>query len=283
MIVHGNPIFKFCTAIVFLVVCFLLVMERTNISKTAEVTGMESVMTQTKRDLARLSKAIGSDEQQYVTPMGKVYKREHKGYTLYISCDHKGPLFGFMRLGKDTGNLPREDKFTFDDGVPAECRQASTGTYNRTYHRGHLFAANHFDDDKQEMFESFYMSNVVPQHVTSNTGAWKATEVITECYREFHDVYVAAGVIYGSEADDDYFVDSHGVTTPTAMWKVIMLDDESYAGWIIPNNGSATFAKLDSFSVAIDDIMRITNIRIATDAGRLKRVSLPIFENCHRS
>ena len=193
----GFSFFKLCAAVVFIIVGFVVVMERSNINKTAEVTGMGDVIEQTKRDFNNVTHVFKLNENKYQTTLGRVFKREYLGYTLYISCLHRGPLYGFMTLKKDNANLPRKNKFAVDMLVPTECRQISTSSYNRTYHRGHLFAANHFDNDDRQMWESFFMSNVVPQHHVSNTGAWKKKEVITECYREHHSIYLAAGVICG--------------------------------------------------------------------------------------
>lgn len=279
----GFSIFKLCASAVFIVICFLLVMERTNLNKTAEITGMEGVIEQTKRDLSSVSNSLKFFERKFDTPIGKIYKRTHSEYTLYISCLHKGPLYGFMLLGKDQGNLPRKDKFTFDTSLPKECRQSSTSSYNSTYHRGHLFAANHFDNSELGMYESFFMSNVVPQHSVSNLGAWKATEVITECYREHHQIYLAAGVIYGTETDDDLFLKTHGVVTPAAMWKLIVLDNNSYSAWIIPNTSDSKTESLESYEVSLEDLIRIININITKNPSKLVRVKLPIFKKCHIS
>lgn len=279
----GFSIFKLCAAVVFIIVCFLLVMEKSNLNKTAEITGMDTVIEQTKRDISGVTQAFRLQDSRYASDMGQVFKRQHNGYTLYISCLHRGPLYGFMTLGKDIGDLPRNDEFRFDQAVPPECRQKLTSAYNRTYHRGHLFAANHFDNKQQQMDESFYMSNIVPQHNISNTGAWKTTEVITECYREYHHVYLAAGVLYGSDTSDDYFQSSHGVTTPTAMWKYIQLDGDKYIAWIIPNNDKATKESIDKHEVTIEDLQRITNIAITNNTDALKRVKMPIFNHCHIS
>ncbi|WP_175437633.1 DNA/RNA non-specific endonuclease [Alteromonas macleodii] len=251
--------------------------------KTAEVTGMDDVIEKTKRDINNVTNALNLDERQYVTELGPVFKREHQAYTLYISCLHRGPLYGYMLLGKDQGNLPRLDGFTVDKEVPAECRQISTSSYSREYHRGQLFDSNHFDGNERHMFESFYMSNVIPQHEVANTGAWKATEIITECYREHHQLYLAAGVLYGTDTTDDEFVESHGVVTPTAMWKYIELDKDKYAAWIIPNSKESTKESLASLEVTLEDLLRITNIQITPNARAVKRVALPIFQNCHLS
>jgi endonuclease G len=280
---NGFSLFKLCAAIVFIIIAFLLVMERSHFNKAAEVTGMEDVIEQTKKDLIDATHTFKLNEKKYETHFEDVFKREYSAYTLYISCLHRGPLYGFMTLGKDLDNRPRKDKFSVDNLVPAKCRQTSTSSYSQQYHRGHLFAANHFDNDDNQMWESFYMSNIVPQHQVSNIGAWKRTEVITECYREHHAIYLAAGVLYGTDQSDDVFVQSHGVVTPTAMWKYIQLDSDKYSAWIIPNNEQAVKDKLPSFEVSIEDLMRTANIKIIPDATRVHRVQLHVFKGCHTS
>jgi len=70
-----------------------------------------------------------------------------------------------------------------------------------------------------------------------NRGAWLLTEEIIECYRDIDELLVIGGVIWGSNPDDDYFVQSHGVKTPDAFWKVVVRGsgkDERTIAWIVP-------------------------------------------------
>ena len=53
-------------------------------------------------------------------------------------------------------------------------------------------------------------------------GAWLLAEEITECYRDIDELLIIGGVIWGDNPDDDIYVDSHGVKTPDAFWKVII-------------------------------------------------------------
>jgi hypothetical protein len=43
-----------------------------------------------------------------------------------------------------------------------------------------------------------------PQTQTLNLGAWKRTEVITECYRDIDELLVIGWVIRGDDATDDH-------------------------------------------------------------------------------
>ncbi|MFI3187816.1 MAG: DNA/RNA non-specific endonuclease [Methylococcaceae bacterium] len=70
------------------------------------------------------------------------------------------------------------------------------------------------------------------------------------------------GVIWGNNPADDYFVQSHGVKTPDAYWKVIVRgtgQDERAIAWIVPNSQDATRKHLDDYLVsAVDEIERVT-------------------------
>lgn len=98
-----------------------------------------------------------------------------------------------------------------------------------------------------------------------NRGAWKRTEEITECYRDIDELLVIGGVIWGNNPSNDYFVDSHGVKTPDAFWKVIIRgegQDERAIAWIIPNSQDAKYKTLDRYLVAINEIEQVTRIKI---------------------
>ncbi|MFA5923858.1 MAG: DNA/RNA non-specific endonuclease, partial [Methylococcaceae bacterium] len=122
----------------------------------------------------------------------------------------------------DTGNEARAKNFKLDPNVPAECQQTSTKGYGQGYDRGHQVPANHLDDSPVAIKQSNFITNILPQTSQMNRGAWLLTEEIIECYRDIDELLVIGGVIWGSNPDDDYFVQSHGVKTPDAFWKVVV-------------------------------------------------------------
>nr|HIL74685.1 DNA/RNA non-specific endonuclease [Rhodospirillales bacterium] len=99
--------------------------------------------------------------------------------------------------------------------------------------------------------------NILPQAANMNRGAWLLTEEITECYRDIDELLIIGGVIWGDNPDDDFYVNSHGVTTPDAFWKVIVRNDRVIA-WIVPNSSTATRKRLDDYLVSVDEIERTT-------------------------
>jgi len=90
-----------------------------------------------------------------------------------------------------------------------------------------------------------------------NRGAWLLTEEIIECYRDIDELLVIGGVIWGDDSDDDFFVQSRGVATPEAYWKVIIRNDRVIA-WIVPNSSTATRKRLDAYLVSVNELERVT-------------------------
>ncbi|WP_419637018.1 DNA/RNA non-specific endonuclease, partial [Thiolapillus sp.] len=71
--------------------------------------------------------------------------------------------------------------------------------------------------------------------------------------------------IWGNNPADDYFVNSHGVKTPDAYWKVIIRgsgQNERVIAWIVPNSQDAKYGQLDRYLVSIEELERLTGDKI---------------------
>ena len=82
---------------------------------------------------------------------------------------------------------------------------------------------------------------------------------------DIDELLVIGGVMWGNNADDDYFIQSHGIKTPDAFWKVIVRgtgQDERTIAWIVPNSSEATKKYLDRYLVSIDDLEDETGDKI---------------------
>ena len=184
---------------------------------------------------------------------------KYEGYSLWLDCDKRSAVRFEYTIGRDTGDEKRKGykKYRLDPSL-GDCQQLSTKSYwkesNQTYQRGHLVAFNHLDYSPESAADANYMANILPQHKTLNQGAWKATEEITECFREFGTLRVVGGAIWD---DDTRMLEVHGVDIPDYFWKVIIRDDESIA-WIMPNDSTATSKALDNFIVSLQEIHQRT-------------------------
>jgi len=188
---------------------------------------------------------------------------DYEGFTVWIDCEKRGAVKFRYNAQRDTGNFKRSSSFYLDPSVPKECQQYSSKSYKSKgtrYDRGHLVPANHLDYSKVAIKQSNFMTNILPQAANMNRGAWLMTEEITECYRDIDELLIIGGVIWGNDPSNDYFVNSHGVKTPEAFWKVIirgMGSNERAIAWIIPNSKDAKRKLINSYQVSIEEIERI--------------------------
>jgi endonuclease G len=151
--------------------------------------------------------------------------KNYTGFTVYIDCRNNGPIAYEMALVDDRGNVERGDDFVLDRSVPSECQMTTGDPFRVTpteeatlgeFQRGHLADANALDNFAQSMADSFFVTNMLPQAARFNGGggAWRRTEEIAECYREITPLRIWGGVIWGDDASNDLFVDTHNVRTP---------------------------------------------------------------------
>lgn len=220
-------------------------------------------------------------------------------FRLLYDCQ-RGEAHRFSyRLEADHGALPRPAAFTFDPAFPAGCKQQSSTRRYAQVHAGfdvgHLAPINQFDDDLDTMRDTNHMPNLVPQWARHNRRTWYATELLAECYRDIRPVDVVGGVIYDDEAGraNDYFVESHGVRTPDAFWRVLLTTDPDSGtarliAWLLPHRNDLG-SDLDPYLVTVRELER----RLGPDEppidvpDRLKdsrpATTWPLLAGCDRS
>ena len=200
---------------------------------------------------------------------------DYQGFSLWLDCEKRAATRFEYTLGIDTGNEKRT-KYNYRlDPSLGGCQQLSTKSYwkesGKTYQRGHLVAFNHMDYSKESALDSNQMANILPQHKTMNMGAWKVTEEITECYREFGTLEIIGGAIWDS---NPRILETHGVDIPDYFWKVIIRDGDSIA-WIMPNDDTATGKTLDTFIVSLQEIEKTTGYDFSDDLDKSTKARAP--------
>ena len=219
---------------------------------------------------------ISQDNSEISKVSDNILKLDYSGFTVWLDCSKRAPIKFQYVAQRDTGSFKRYDKFSLDPNVPKDCQQYSAKAYGLRYDRGHQVPANHMDNSEVSIRQTNYMTNILPQAANMNRGAWLQTEKITECYRDIAELLVIGGVIWGNNSADDYFVQSHGVKTPDAYWKVIVRgtgSNERAIAWIVPNSQEATGKRLDQYLVSVEEIEKITGEKIPV-AGYAKHEKL---------
>jgi endonuclease G, mitochondrial len=197
----------------------------------------------------------------------EILRLDYEGFTIWVDCEKRGAVRFRYNAQHDEGNNKRQRKFYFAPSVPKGCQQTSTKPYKKAgarYDRGHLVPANHLDYSRLAIRQSNYMVNILPQAANMNRGAWLYTEEITECYRDIDELLIIGGVVWGSNPSDDYFIQSHGVKTPDAFWKVVIRSNRVIA-WLIPNSQQATRKRIDDYLISLEDLEEITGETFPVD------------------
>ena len=189
---------------------------------------------------------------------------DHGGFKLLYDCDRRSALRYEYELQADHGSVARPADFKLDPELPKGCGQQfsakSYASVHKGWDRGHLVTSNHMDYNADYIARANYMTNIVPQAAKFNEGIWMDAENVAECYRDLAPVKVYGGVVYGTDraaAENDYFVESHGIRTPEYFWKAVVTtkrgsSDLKVIAWLIPNRNE--LGPLDKYLISITDL-----------------------------
>lgn len=197
------------------------------------------------------------ESTQSILPISMGTIVEHNYYKLAYSEEHEGALWVFYRLTPEfiTGPGVRKNNFKEDPLVPTGS-SALEDYVGSGYDRGHLCPAASMALNQEAMDESFFMSNMSPQHPSLNRGRWKSLEGKVRNWTEsLGEVYVVSGAIYNDKIEA---IGANEVTVPKHYYKVIWDNKDKIIGFILPNEKCAL--DLKSYAVPVDSIEGLTGI-----------------------
>lgn len=138
-----------------------------------------------------------------------------------------------------------------------------TQDYARSgYDRGHMCPANDSRWSGEAMKESFYMTNICPQHPNLNSGDWNELEQACHRWAEKETVYIVCGPILYKKSQAEYIGKEHKVRVPEAFFKVVLTGVEKgkprAVGFVYKN--AKGNQPLDAYVNTVDEVERITGI-----------------------
>jgi len=157
----------------------------------------------------------------------------------------------------------RKDDFRMDPLVDDD-KEATLKDYAKSgYDRGHIAPAADFSASVEEMSESFYLTDMMPQVPNNNRGVWKKTEAMARYNAEARgEVYVISGTIYVK----GYLTIGNGVGVPQRIFKIIIdPKTEESISFLFPNipNTKIKTRTLPDYVVSIDEIEKEAGIDIS--------------------
>ena len=191
----------------------------------------------------------------------KLLKR--RTYTVSYNRELKVPNWVAWELNRErlVERESRTDKFLPDPDLP-ESEAVTTDDYKRSgWDRGHMCPAADNRWHWRAMQESFYMTNICPQHHNLNRGDWKELEDdCREWAKKEGRIYIACGPIF-YKGKPRTIGREHKVAVPDAFFKVILCADSRpprAIGFIYKNTSGNH--PLDHYVNSVDQVERITGI-----------------------
>ena len=209
--------------------------------------------------IALLLSSIYGYSQLFLSPTSNNPIIKHSYYKLSYSETHEQAEWVYYILTKDNINGTAKRKNNFKSDPLVKSGSATPKDYTKSgYDRGHLCPAASMTINQTAMDESFYMSNMSPQHPSFNRGKWKQLEKQVRSWVIQEDtLYVVTGPIFKNNIES---IGPNNVTVPGYYYKVIYdpTGDQKMIGFIMPNKKLEK--EIKHYQVTIDEVEKITGI-----------------------
>lgn len=196
---------------------------------------------------------------QSLTPRQEQMIR-HTGYTVSFNKDLRLPNWVSYELTSEEtyGKEKRSNRFIADPLVVGTIATNADYTHSG-YDKGHMAPAADMKWSPDAMKESFYFSNMCPQHPQLNRRAWKLLE---EKIRDWAITDSAIFIICGPIIDKNpKTIGKNKVTVPTRFFKVILspfAHPMRAIGFLFNNNQA--MEPLSAYAIPIDSIEKLTQL-----------------------
>ncbi len=196
------------------------------------------------------------------------------GYVLAYDGKTRNASWVYEELTADSlsGSTERSEyDFMEDPMVPPHLRASKSDYKGSGYDRGHLCPAANARSTPQAMKDTFYLSNISPQHPQLNRKYWlKLERHVREMTKSHSKVYVITGPLFIPEMDKDgkkyvryQVIGENNVAVPTHYFKVIYgKTDRSIVteAYVIPNRPIENDPPLKSFAVTLDKVEKAAGL-----------------------
>lgn len=184
----------------------------------------------------------------------------HTGYTVSYNKDSRLPNWVSYELTREEtkGKAQRDNRFIADPLVKGQI--ATNADYARSgYDKGHMAPAADMKWSEKAMKESFYFSNMCPQHPQLNRRGWKKLE---EKIRQWAIADSAIIVICGPIIHrQPRTIGQNKVVVPQQFFKVVLspfVKPMRAIGFLF--NNTQAVEPLSTYAVTIDSIEQLTGM-----------------------
>jgi endonuclease G len=199
----------------------------------------------------------------------------HEGYTLAYDGRTRNAYWVYRKLTPTIfqKQVSRTDcEFKEDPLIPKHIRATKSDYAGSGFDRGHLGAAADSARSEEAMEDSFFLTNIAPQHPQLNRGYWKKVENhIRSQVKEHEEVHVFTGPLYlqskGSDGKNRVtyeVIGKSGVAVPTHFFAATFIEAAPgkivTSAYIIPNEKIEAKTSLKRFSVSLEELEKASGV-----------------------
>ena len=181
----------------------------------------------------------------------------HTGFTTSYNDQWRIPNWVAWELTREetTGSVGRSQQFVADPDVKG--KSASTYDYSKSgYDRGHMAPAGDMKWSQQAMDESFYLTNICPQHHDINAGQWEKLENRCRGWAKFHGrVWISCGPVMSVNPAT---IGENKVAVPSGFFKVVCTERRGQyhaIGFLFPNNPCQ--GSIWEYAMSVDEVEEV--------------------------
>ena len=194
---------------------------------------------------------------------------ENHAYTTCMDTLHNLPLFVSHAISKeilDAGDVSRERPGGY--APDPKYKNIKRDAYASSgYDHGHLAPARDFKGDPEAWKESFYMTNMAPQHGCLNQRGWCFLESLCRDWAESDSaniIYIVTGTIPGEYIDTLCYGNGSKVFVPSKFFKAVLSYNPEQKkakaiGFVVPNE-SVDNEDIPTYACTIDSLEQLTGL-----------------------
>ena len=207
-----------------------------------------------------------SSKNWYTPAKGKGERVKYTYYSLSYSEEFEQPLWVAYSLELEQLHKVVDRKDTFKEDPNIETGTASYNDYKAApdYDAGHMLGCRNMQFSCEAMSETFYMSNMSPQHKDLNRIRWAHLEHLERSMVERNGkIYVVCGPVLNSV--DTWIGAENQIAVPKHYYKVILKRDGKNTktiAFLMPNQKCEL--QLKDYVVSVDSVEALTGINFFT-------------------
>ncbi|WP_445384101.1 DNA/RNA non-specific endonuclease [Robiginitalea sp. IMCC44478] len=178
----------------------------------------------------------------------------HDFYSLAYSEPHEQAAWVAYTLQPEHLSRARRKRPYYVEDPEVPTRSAAWWNYRGSdFNRGHLCPAGDRRFSERAYNQTFYTSNISPQHPDFNSGVWNRLEMqVRRWCKKYGKLYVITG---GVLSGDLYSIGEEAVSVPEYFYKLVFRGEGteiSLIAFLIPNQPSEK--PIEAFMVSVDEL-----------------------------